>query len=71
MRKLIEKIVNRISAMVSSDKTQMEDGRETAAMVHVGDIYAVLLRNRAARLLSQEEGRRLACRREDGWPFIR
>lgn len=71
MRKLIEIIASRISAMAFSDKAQIEDGRETAAMVYVGDIYAVLLRNRAARLLSQEESRRLACRREDGWPFIR
>ena len=40
-------------------------------MVYVGDIYAVLVRDRAARQLALTERRRVDHRHDAGWPFIR
>jgi hypothetical protein len=40
-------------------------------MVYDGDIYAVLLRDRAARRLTQTADRRPDYRRDASWPFIR
>lgn len=70
MIQLVKKILMKMSAHASI-QTEDRAREETAAMVYVGDIYAVLLHNRAARLLSQEESRQLARRRDAGWPFIR
>jgi hypothetical protein len=44
---------------------------ETAAMVYEGDIYAVLVRDRAVRRQAQTDSRRSHYRRDSGWPFIR
>lgn len=70
MKKWLDNIRSRISALTSA---KMDDSRwqETAAMVYVGDIYAVLLRDRAARRLSQASHRSLDHRRDASWPFIR
>jgi len=40
-------------------------------MVYGGDIYAVLVRDRAVRQLALTERRRAHHRRDEGWPFIR
>jgi hypothetical protein len=40
-------------------------------MVYDGDIYAVLLRDRAARRLAQSANHRQDSRRDASWPFIR
>ncbi|MCR4345656.1 MAG: hypothetical protein NUV55_00400 [Sulfuricaulis sp.] len=40
-------------------------------MVYDGDIYAVLLRDRAARRLAQSDNRSLDYQRDASWPFIR
>ena len=40
-------------------------------MVYIGDIYAVLLRDRAARRLAQADNRSMDYRRDASWPFIR
>ncbi|MDH5511583.1 MAG: hypothetical protein OEY27_00060 [Gammaproteobacteria bacterium] len=45
--------------------------QETAAMVYVGDIYAVLLRDRLARRQAQSRDHGSNYRRDAGWPFIR
>lgn len=70
MKKWLNNIRSRISALTS---TKIDDSRwqETAAMVYDGDIYAVLLRDRAARRLSQASDRSLDHRRDASWPFIR
>ena len=70
MRKWIKNIRTRLSALTSV-KTEDAEWQETTAMVYVGDIYAVLLRNRAARLVAQADNHRLDYRRDAGWPFIR
>ena len=54
-----------------SAKTDDAAWQETAAMVYVGDIYAVLLRDRAARRMAQAGNRSLDYRRDASWPFIR
>jgi len=48
MKKWLNNIKSRMSALTSA-KTDDAGWQETAAMVYVGDIYAVLLRDRAAR----------------------
>ncbi|MBI5782888.1 MAG: hypothetical protein HZA69_04010 [Gammaproteobacteria bacterium] len=63
-------IRSRVSALTSS-KTDDAGWQETVAMVYVGDIYAVLLRDRAARRLAQADNRSLDYRRDASWPFIR
>lgn len=44
---------------------------ETAAMVYGGDIYAVLVRDRAVRHLTRVDNRWADHRHDAGWPFIR
>jgi len=44
--------------------------QETLAMVYGGDIYTVLVRDRAARRLARTESHR-DHRRDPAWPFIR
>lgn len=70
MKKWLNNIRSRISALTSA---KLNDGRwqETAAMVYDGDVYAVLLRDRAARRSAQADNRSLDCRRDASWPFIR
>ena len=51
MKKWLNNIKSRMSALTSA-KTDDAGWQETAAMVYVGDIYAVLLRDRAARRLA-------------------
>ncbi len=58
--------------VVPPKSAQTDTGRgETAAMVYMGDVYAVLLHDRVVRQLARAENRRLDHRREAGWPFIR
>ncbi len=70
MKKWLNNIRSRISAWTSA---KLDDSRwqETTAMVYDGDIYAVLLRDRAARRLSQADDHHLDYRRDASWPFIR
>lgn len=70
MKKWLNNIRSRISALTSA---KLNDGRlqETAAMVYDGDVYAVLLRDRAARRLAQPDNRSLDHQRDASWPFIR
>lgn len=70
MKKWLNNIRSRVSALTSS-KTDDAGWQETVAMVYVGDIYAVLLRDRAARRLAQADNRSLDYRRDASWPFIR
>ena len=70
MKKWLNNIRSRVSALMSA-KTDDAGWQETAAMVYVGDIYAVLLRDRAARRLAQADNRSLDYRRDASWPFIR
>ncbi len=68
MKKWLNRISSKISALTSA-KTDDAGWQETAAMVYVGDIYAVLLRDRAARraapVVAHDQ------RRDASWPFIR
>lgn len=70
MKKWIKKVKKRVLGQMSA-KTDDAGWQETAAMVYVGDIYAVLLRDRAARRLAQADDRHVDYRRDDSWPFIR
>lgn len=70
MKKWLHNIKSRMAALTSA-KTDDAAWQETAAMVYVGDIYAVLLRDRVARRLAQADSRSLDYRRDDSWPFIR
>lgn len=70
MKKWLNNIRSRVSALTSA-KTNDAGWQETAAMVYVGDIYAVLLRDRAERRLAQVGNRHMDDRRGDSWPFIR
>ncbi len=70
MKKWLKNIRSKVSALTSA-KTDDAGWQETAAMVYVGDIYAVLLRDRVARRLAQADSRRLDYRRDASWPFIR
>ena len=68
--KWLKALKRKITALKSA---QTDDaGRwETAAMVYSGDIYAVLVRQRAARQLARVDSRQRDYRRDAGWPFIR
>ena len=70
MKKWLNNIRLRISALTSA-KTDDARWQETFAMVYDGDIYAVLLRDRAARRLAQTDNRRQDYRRDASWPFSR
>ena len=58
MKKWLNNIRSRVSALMSA-KTDDAAWQETVAMVYVGDIYAVLLRDRAARRMAQAGNRSL------------
>ncbi len=68
MKKWLNRIGSKITALTSA-KTDDAAWQETAAMVYVGDIYAVLLRDRAARRSVPIAGH--DQRRDASWPFIR
>jgi hypothetical protein len=70
MKKWLHNIKSRIASLTSS-RTEAAAWQETAAMVYDGDIYAVLLRDRAARRLTQSADLRPDYRRDASWPFIR
>jgi hypothetical protein len=70
MKKWLHNIKSRIASLAAAG-TEESSSRETAAMVYVGDIYAVLLHDRAARRLAQSGNRRADYRHDDSWPFIR
>ncbi|GAB4509701.1 MAG: hypothetical protein Tsb0026_10380 [Sulfuricaulis sp.] len=70
MKKWFNNMKSRLAALTSA-KTDDAAWQETAAMVYVGDIYAVLLRDRAARRLVQIDHHRPDSRRDASWPFIR
>lgn len=71
MNKWFNNITSRMAALTSA-KTDDAAWQETAAMVYVGDIYAVLLRDRVARRLAQTDNHSLDHHRRDAsWPFIR
>ena len=68
--KWLKALKRKITALKSA---QTDDaGRwETAAMVYGGDIYAVLVRDRAVRHLTRVDNRLGDHRHDAGWPFIR
>ncbi len=68
--KWLKALKRKITALKSA---QTDDaGRwETAAMVYGGDIYAVLVRDRAVRHLTRVDSRWSDYRHDAGWPFIR
>ena len=68
--KWLKALKRKITALKSA---QTDDaGRwETAAMVYGGDIYAVLVRDRAVRHLTRVNNRWADNRHDAGWPFIR
>lgn len=68
--KLLKTLKAKISVLISA-KTDDAGQQETAAMVYGGDIYAVLLRDRAVRQLARSESHGADHRRDAGWPFIR
>ena len=71
---IMMKILNYLKARLSSFRSANRENsnrQETLAMVYVGDIYAVLVRDRAVRQLALTERRRMDHRHEAGWPFIR
>lgn len=70
MKKWLKSIKTKMSAMTSA-KTDDAGWQETAAMVYVGDIYAVVLHDRAARRLARSGDNHPDYRRDAGWPFIR
>jgi hypothetical protein len=70
MKKWLHNIKSRIASL-TSNRTEAAAWQETAAMVYDGDIYAVLLRDRAARRLTQSADHRPDHRRDASWPFIR
>jgi hypothetical protein len=70
MKKWLHNIKSRIASLTHS-RTDEAAWQETAAMVYDGDIYAVLLRDRAARRLTQTADRWPDYRRDASWPFIR
>ena len=51
-------------------KRENSNLQETLAMVYGGDIYTVLVRDRAARRLARTGSHR-DHRRDPAWPFIR
>jgi hypothetical protein len=70
MKNWLHSIKSRITWLTSA-RTDESAWRETAAMVYDGDIYAVLLRDRAARRLTPLAESRADYRRDASWPFIR
>jgi hypothetical protein len=70
MKKWLHNIRSRIASLTST-RTDETAWQETAAMVYDGDIYAVLLRDRAARRLMRADDHRSYYRRDASWPFIR
>ena len=68
--KWLKTLKRKITALKSA---QTDDaGRwETAAMVYGGDIYAVLVRDRAVRHLTRVDNRWADHRHDAGRPFIR
>lgn len=70
MKKWLHDIKSRLVSW-SSARADEAAWQETAAMVYDGDIYAVLLRDRAARRLSRSVDHRPDYRRDASWPFIR
>jgi hypothetical protein len=68
--KLLKTMKAKISALMCA-RTDDAGQQETAAMVYGGDIYAVLLHDRAARQLARSASHGVDHRRDDGWPFIR
>lgn len=70
MKKWLHNIKSRI-AWLARTGTNEAAWQETAAMVYDGDIYAVLLRDRAARRLTPLAESRADYRRDASWPFIR
>ena len=69
MKKWLHKIKSSMAALLSSNADN-STGQEAAAMIYVGDIYAVLLRDRTARRLARYD-RDPDYRRDASWPFIR
>jgi hypothetical protein len=70
MKKWLHNVKSWIASL-TSNRTEAAAWQETAAMVYDGDIYAVLLRDRAARRLTQSADHRPDYRRDASWPFIR
>lgn len=70
MKNWLHSIKSRI-AWLTPARTDESAWQETAAMVYDGDIYAVLLRDRAARRLRPSADYRADSRRDASWPFIR
>ena len=70
MRNWFKSVKARLSTP-SSVREEDVSWQETAAMVYVGDIYAVLLRDRLARRQAQSRDHGSNYRRDAGWPFIR
>ena len=71
---IIMKWLKALTRKITASKSAQTDdaGRwETAAMVYGGDIYAVLVRDRAVRHLTRVDSRWVDYRRDAGWPFIR
>jgi hypothetical protein len=70
MKKWLHNVKSWIASL-TSNRTEAAAWQETAAMVYDGDIYAVLLSDRAARRLTQSADHRPDSRRDASWPFIR
>ncbi|BAV33376.1 hypothetical protein SCL_1061 [Sulfuricaulis limicola] len=70
MKKWLRNIKSRV-AWLTHTGTNEAGWQETAAMVYDGDIYAVLLHDRAARRLTPSIPQRQDYRRDACWPFIR
>ena len=68
--KWLKALIRTITALKSAQTDDAGRG-ETAAMVYGGDIYTVLVRDRAERQLTRRDSRWMDYRRDAGWPFIR
>ena len=68
--KWVKALKRKITALKSA-QTDDAGQWETAAMVYGGDIYAVLVRDRAVRHLTRVDNRWADHRHDAGWPFIR
>lgn len=69
MKQWINSLRSKLASLTSA-KTDEAAWQETAAMVYVGDIYAVLLRDRVARRQARVDYP-APDRRDASWPFIR
>ena len=69
MKKWLRNIKSKMTSLTSA-RTGEAAWQETAAMVYVGDIYAVLLHDRVARRQVRGDYR-APERRDASWPFIR